>query len=147
MGRRKIDWHDTGYVLQLFRNKGSVAKREYSRFVRKGIEQGKRNDLTGGGLLRSHGGWTGVRILKKTGEYKKGDERILGDGAFVNEALKNAEESFKERYRLKADGYDLDKLIHRVGEITQLKSEEILDRIRDAKRTKARSILCYWADR
>lgn len=145
MGRKKIEWQDTQYVLRLFGQKESTARSEYSRFVRSGIDQGKRSDLTGGGLLRSHGGWAGVKALKETGDYQKGDERILGDGAFVSEVLENAEERFREKYRLKARGYDLDKLINRVAKITQVTPDEILDSLRDSKRIKARSILCYWA--
>jgi putative transposase len=145
MGRRKIEWQDTEYVLRFFGNKGLTAKNEYSRFVRNGMGQGSRPDLTGGGLLRSHGGWTGVKSLREAGNYQKGDERILGDGTFVKEVLEKTEERFKEEYRLKAKGYNLDKLVKRVAEITQITPEEILDSIRDAKRTKARSILCYWA--
>lgn len=145
MGRRNIEWQDTEYVLSLFGNKAQTAGSECSRFIRGGIGQGKRSDLTGGGLLRSHGGWTGVKALRETGEYQKGDERILGDGAFVNDVLAKAEEKFKEKYRLKAKGYDLDKLITRVTEITQVTPDAILDSLRDARRTAARSILCYWA--
>lgn len=145
MGCGKIEWQDTDYVLRLFGDNETAAKREYSRFVRSGIEQGSRPDLTGGGLLRSHGGWSGVKLLKEKGNYQKGDERILGDGAFVNDVLAKAEEKFKEKYRLKAKGYDLDKLITRVTEITQVTPDAILDSLRDARRTAARSILCYWA--
>ena len=36
-------------------------------------------------------------------------------------------------------------MIKRVAEITDLTPDEIKDGIRDARRTKARSILCYWA--
>jgi hypothetical protein len=39
----------------------------------------------------------------------------------------------------------LDKLVARVAEITLPSSYQILDTIRDAKRTNTRSILCYWA--
>ncbi|MFO7738871.1 MAG: transposase [Desulfatiglandaceae bacterium] len=145
MGRRKVDWQDTDYVLGFFGNKEAGARIEYSRFVRVGIEQGRRPDLTGGGLLRSHGGWTRVKLLRDTGDYQKGDERILGDGQFVKEVLAKAEEGFKERYQLKAKGYNLEKLIKRVAEITDVTPEQIKDGRRDAKRTKARSILCYWA--
>jgi hypothetical protein len=78
-------------------------------------------------------------------EGGKRDKRILGDGAFVSEFLEKAEERFKEGYRLRARGYNLDTLIKRVAEITQVTPTEILDSLRDAKRTEARSILCYWA--
>jgi REP element-mobilizing transposase RayT len=145
MGRRKIKWQDTDYVLGLFGQKVAGARVEYRKFVHKGIELGSRPDLTGGGLLRSHGGWTGVKLLRETGDYQKGDERILGDGQFVEEVLKKAEERFKEKYLLKAKGYDLNKLIERAAELTQLVPDQVTDEIRDAKRTKARSILCYWA--
>jgi hypothetical protein len=133
------------YVLQLFGRKESGSRSEYSRFVRKGIEQGSRPDLAGGGLLRSHGGWTGVKLLRETGDYQKGDERILGDGQFVEEVLAKAEERFKEKYSLKARGYNLDRLINRVAELTGLMPEQVTDGIRDTRRTEARSILCYWA--
>jgi hypothetical protein len=68
----------------------------------------------------------------------------LSDGTFVSEVVEKAEERFKEGYRLRARGY-VDSLIKRVTEITQVTPDEILDSLRDAKRTKARSTLCYWA--
>jgi len=145
MGRRKIVWQDADYILGLFGDKEADSRRSYSQFVRKGIEHGKRPDLTGGGLLRSHGGWAGIRALTESRDYQKGDERILGDGAFVKEVLGKAEEKFRDKYRLKAEGYNLDKLIDRVSELTQLTRKQILDTARDTKRTAARSILCFWA--
>jgi putative transposase len=145
MGRRKVEWQDTEYVLGFFAEKSSTARSEYSRFVSNGVAQGHRTDLTGGGLLRSHGGWTGVKALRDTGNYQKGDERILGDGTFVSEVLEKAEERFSQTYRLVARGYNLERLVKRVAEITQVTPDEILDSLRDVKRTKARDILCYWA--
>jgi len=53
-----------------------------------------------GGLLRSQGGWAAVKALRRSGEYQKGDERILGDGDFVDEVLSQAEEHLEERCRL-----------------------------------------------
>lgn len=145
MGRRKIDWQDTEYILRLFGDREAIARRKYNQFVCNGVDQGRRPDLTGGGLLRTHGGWTGIKRLKESGDYQKGDERILGDGEFVKEVLAKAEERFKDKYRLKAEGYNMDKLLIRVAEITKLTPEQILDSVRDIKRTRARSILCFWA--
>jgi putative transposase len=145
MGRKKIVWQDADYVLGLFGDKEAGARRSYSQFVRNGIEQGRRPDLIGGGLLRSHGGWAGVRALKESRNYQKGDERILGDGAFVKEVLASADEGFRDKYRLKVEGYSLDRLIDRVSEITKLTRKQILDSARDRKRTEARGILCFWA--
>ena len=42
--------------------------------------------------------------------FEKSDERILGDGDFVEQVLSAAEEQMEKRYRLRAKGYDLDKL-------------------------------------
>jgi REP element-mobilizing transposase RayT len=145
LGNKKNDWQDTEYILRLFGKRQGIARRKYKEFVAKGIEQGKRLDLIGGGLLRSHGGWSAVKFMMRSGDYQKGDERILGDGTFVTEVLTQAEEHFQKRYQLKAKGYDLDKLVARVAELTKITGKEILDDVRDKRRTEARSILCYWA--
>ena len=142
LGRRKNDWQDTEYILRLFGDKEGISRRNYSQFVRKGIEQGKRADLAAGGLLRSQGGWASVVALRRSGDYQKGDERILGDGDFVDEVLFQAEEQLQEKYRLQAEEYDLEKLIERVGEITEVSPEKIMETGKERKSVQARSILC-----
>ena len=57
LGKIKRDWQQIGYVLGLFGKRKSDAKKAYRLFVEKGVRQGKRPDLTGGGLVRSIGGW------------------------------------------------------------------------------------------
>jgi len=145
LGRKKNEWQDAEYILRLFGDKEATARRRYNEFVRKGIEQGKRPDLIGGGLLRSQGGWGAVMALRRSESYQKGDERILGDGDFVDEILSQAEEQLQEKYRLQAEGYDLEKLIDRVGEITEMSPEKIMNSGKEKKSVQARSILCYWA--
>ncbi len=44
----------------------------------KGISEGRRDDLTGGGLIRSHGGWAAVKHMRRAKMFEKSDERILG---------------------------------------------------------------------
>jgi REP element-mobilizing transposase RayT len=145
LGRRENDWQDVGTILSLFGDKEGTARGRYNKFVRAGIEQGRRSDLTGGGLLRSQGGWAALKALRRSGEHQKGDERILGDGDFVDEVLSQAEEHLEERYRLQAEGYDLDKVIERVGELVEMSPEEIMERGKERRKVEARSILCYWA--
>ncbi len=60
LGQARKGWQDTDHVLALFARNRATARHGYRQFVEKGIEQGKRPDLIGGGLLRSQGGWTGV---------------------------------------------------------------------------------------
>jgi REP element-mobilizing transposase RayT len=73
----------TGYAISFNRR-----HRSYREYVKKGIDEGKRTDLTGGGLIRSAGGWSVVKALRKSDARMKGDERILGDGDFVETVLK-----------------------------------------------------------
>ena len=145
LGRSKNDWQDVHSILGLFGDKEGTARRRYNEFVRAGIAQGRRSDLIGGGLLRSHGGWAGVKALRRSGEYQKGDERMLGDGDFVDKVLSQAEEHLEERYRLQAEGYDFDKLIERIGALVGMSPEEIMERGKERKKVETRSMLCYWA--
>lgn len=145
MGYLRNDWQDTEYVRDLFGGDERSGRRRYSEFVRKGVAHGRQPDLVGGGLLRSHGGWMGVKALRRSGEYQKGDERILGDGDFVISVLSQANESMARKYRLKTEGYELNDLIERVSVITGIESDEIIKSVKKRKISGARDLLCYWA--
>jgi REP element-mobilizing transposase RayT len=67
MNRCQNDWQDRGYVLKWFGRKEGDAKKSYKEFVKKGIAIGKRPDLTGGGLIRSMGGWSIVKAMRNSG--------------------------------------------------------------------------------
>ena len=75
------------------------------------------------------------------------DERIPGDGDFVEDVLSAAQEQMEKRYRLAAKGYDLDKIASKVSDLMQLKPSEIWAPGKERKRVKARILLCYWAIR
>ncbi len=51
MGKIKRDFQDTDYVLRLFGKKVSAARKAYRAYVEKGIAQGRRPVLVGGGLM------------------------------------------------------------------------------------------------
>jgi len=57
MGKHARGWQEIDTVLAYFGKQVGPARRSYRAFVTKGIEQGRRWDLTGGGLIRSAGGW------------------------------------------------------------------------------------------
>jgi hypothetical protein len=65
MGRRDNDWQDTAFILRRFERRPADAKRHHRNFVAQGIEQGRRPELTGGGLIRSVAGWTALKALRK----------------------------------------------------------------------------------
>jgi len=92
LGKKVRIWQDTSYVVKWF---GS--KEMYRDFVKKGIAQGQRPELVGGGLIRSQGGWSSVMAMRQSGEEEKGDERILGSGEFVDRLLSEAEEKIKRQ--------------------------------------------------
>ena len=58
--------------------------------MEKGIKQGTREDLQGGGLVRSAGGETAGLLGCKAEEREKGDARILGSGDFVSTILSDS---------------------------------------------------------
>ncbi len=147
MGKKKRDWQDDAYVLKLFDNKRSTARRRYKIFIKKGIQDGKRPELTGGGLIRSCGGWTVIKSLRRANIHFKSDERVLGDSDFVEKVLKAADESFERKYYLKSQNYDIDKVANRVADIFSVKPKEIFQPGKQPVKVKARSLFCYWAVR
>jgi REP-associated tyrosine transposase len=147
MGKKKKDWQDDTYVLKLFDKKRTTARRRYKIFVQKDIQEGKRPELTGGGLIRSSGGWSVIKTFRRANIHFKSDERILGDSDFVEKVLKDANESLEGRYHLKSKGYDIDKLSDKVAKIFSIKPEEIFQPGKQPIKVKARSLFCYWAVR
>ena len=104
---------------------------------------GRREELTGGGLRRSAGGWEGLMNLKQAGEYWRGDERILGDGNFVNRVLQAAEESLTHREKLKMQGWDLQRLVTEVCEMLSVDPEDIRKKGRANNLSYAKGLICY----
>jgi putative transposase len=147
MGKMKNPWQDTQRVLGMFGEKLGAARRAYRSFVEKGIAQGRRQDLTGGGLVRSAGGWEGVKALREEKVYQKHDERILGDGDFVGRVVASAEESMEKRYALRSGGLDLGRVASRVSQVLGVKPEEVWAEGKYRRIVQARSLLCYWAVR
>ena len=147
MGKFSNEWQDVKAVLQTFGSRAISARRCYGDFVAQGIEQGKRSDLIGGGLIRSMGGWSEVKKLQKDKVPMKGDERILGDSDFVNRILSEAEETFEKRHHLKHSGVDLEMVAQRVAHIVGLEVEDVWSAGKYRKTVQARSLLCYWAVR
>jgi len=145
MGKAKAQWQDTAYVTRLFDNQLSTARRRYRAFVRKGIVEGKRDDLVGGGLIRSVGGWAAVKALRKAKVLQKGDERILGDSDFVERVLSEAKEAYEKKHRLMATGLDLDYLAGRAAEVIGIEPNIVWSKGKQPKVVQARSLLCYWA--
>ena len=95
MGKIKNEWQDRDYVLSWFGEKEGDASRAYRKYVQDGVDEGRRPDLVGGGLVRSLGGWSQVLSLRRDNQRVLSDERILGTGEFVQRIVGEAEERIK----------------------------------------------------
>jgi REP element-mobilizing transposase RayT len=111
MGNAKHDWMDTGYILSQFGARKKAARIAYHRFVGEGVGIGNVPEFTGGGLIRSRGGWSQVVSARRRGQREKSDERILGSGDFVNAILKEAEEKTRRQLKLRRTDKTLTKII------------------------------------
>ena len=100
MGKIKNEWQDREYVLKWFGQKHNESRRSYRNYVRSAINDGHRPELVGGGLIRSQGGWSAVKAMRRSTDRELGDERILGSGEFVERIIKEAESQI--RYQLPA---------------------------------------------
>ena len=74
-------------------------------------------------LVRSAGGWTELKAIRKTDARIKGDERILDNSDFVVNVLNAANEQLEEEYALKASGCSIDILI----EVNGIEKHKIID--------------------
>lgn len=144
VGINKTEWQSTGAILERFAEKKSEAIKKYREFIKDGQNIGKREDLIGGGLRRSAGGWEGVLELKRHNERWRGDERILGDGDFVSRVLKLSEETIERKERLKRAGWNLEKVVGKICNLFSIDKADLYRRSRLSKISQARELLTYW---
>ena len=147
MGETKRQWQDTDYVLGYFGKSKTTARKDYESFVKGGLSQGRKKELTGGGLIRSLGGWIEAREILRGGVHIMSDERILGDSDFVDSVISQSGEQYEWRHRLKRQGFDLDRIAARVAEVLGMELDEVFSKGRQDRKVKARSLLCFWAAR
>ena len=147
MGKIKREWQDNDYVLGYFGKRKSLARKEYESYVKKGLTQGRRKELTGGGLIRSLGGWTEAQESLKGRDHVMSDERILGDSDFVDSVISQSEEQYERRYELKRQGFDLERIADRVAQVLEIEPDEVFSKGRQNRKVRARSLLCFWAAR
>jgi putative transposase len=147
MGMVKNEWQDTEYVLGWFGKGTKQGRSRYHDFMKEGVSMGKRPELTGGGLVRSVGGWLNLMEMRRAKVFVKGDERILGEGDFVEQMLRESGEAYERRALLKSHGWDLDKLAAHVAEVLGIDVSVVWSAGKYRHIVEARSLLCYWSVR
>lgn len=147
LARNSDPWIAAEKVFERFGKNMKTSRIAYEAFVADGVTQGKRNDLIGGGLYRSAGGWSAVKSARSSGVFLKSDERILGDSDFVERVLESADEQMERRIRYRKQGVNLDTLAEIVAEVLGVPPQEVKAPGRKHCRVHARSLYCYWAAR
>ncbi|RJQ67627.1 MAG: hypothetical protein C4519_23880 [Desulfobacteraceae bacterium] len=84
-------------------------------------------------------------MLRQTGFRQKADERILRDGDFVASVLRQAGEQLERKYRLKASGCDLKKIVLRVAALLEMTSDQVVSASKCRRSVIARSMVCFRA--
>jgi hypothetical protein len=100
---------------------------------------GSNPRLTGGGLIRSLGGWSEVVAARR--RETKADQRILGMGDFVNAVLKEAEERHQRPLRAQHSGKKVAHLVHEECLKHGISTEEFRGGSRRTRISQARAII------
>ena len=135
MGSRELPGQAIDEVLSRFGRGPRQARRYYRAFVMDGIERGKRDDLSGGGMRRSLGS------AKAAAADELFDVRILGNGAFVEGLLRESDALALPLLM------PLEALIKRVAGAFGVEAAALRLRKRSKQLVAARSVFCYFAVR
>ncbi len=145
MGTHRNEWQTLDRVLVLFSERVPLARRRYREYLKSGIDQGRRPELVGGGLIRSTGGWAVVQSIRKTGVFLKSDERILGSSEFVDKVLAAAQEVMQNKCALAAKGIGFDEVVAAVSRRLSIKPQALVGPCKERIIVKARQLVCHWA--
>lgn len=148
LGRSRRPWPATEDVLTSFGKTVAQARKAYVTYVAAGVPQGRRDDRSGGGLIRTLGGWAAVADRREPGHARlKSDERIVGEAdlgeAIVNQAKAHATRQTAWTRR----GVGFEQLVARVAEIFRVDPHDVVAQGRQRRRVSARSLLGFWAVR
>jgi len=125
LGKAPYPWMDTAHVLAQFGRTRRHAVTAYRTFVREGLTMGRVPELTGGGLLRSLGGWSQVLAMRRRGPPEGADERILGSGDFVNAILQEADERQLRQTKHKRGGRTIPQILEEECQRRRISAHEL----------------------
>lgn len=138
VGRRSNGWQDRDYVLRWFGSTRRKATQAYRHFIKQGTDQGRRPELVGGGLIRSQGGWSAVKAMRRLGLKEKSDDRILGSGDFVEQIIRQADDNVKYQLPSHELGDHAAALVQAVCERERVSQEALLSGSRRQNVSKVR---------
>lgn len=138
LGNRELPGQAADEVLERFGRRQGAARDAYRAFVEAGIADGRRKELTGGGLRRS---------LEARGEElgrgrEASDERILGTGEFVEQLWQR--EELRDRVSPRVP---IEAVIDAAARAFGVEAEELRWRSKRRPVAEARAVVCYLAVR
>jgi hypothetical protein len=141
IGKSKQEWMDTEQVLSYFSVNRRAARNAYRRFMQEGMGMGKSHELTGGGLIRSHGGWSQVLAMRGGKQQAEFDERILRDGGFVQAVLEQAEQRQLRQLRVHRSGRTIGTIINEECAHAKISVEEVKNGSRRNQVSRVRALI------
>jgi putative transposase len=141
MDIRRNNWQNVNAVLARFGANEQDARTRYGNFIEDGWTGGHRDDLEGGGLIRSLGGVSEAVRASREDRRELSDVRILGDGDFVEKVLQQSETAEKQKSFWQT--FSLDSLIETLARCFGIPAESIREKRRDKKVSQAKSVLLF----
>ncbi|MDH4101513.1 MAG: transposase [Nitrospirota bacterium] len=111
LGKARYPWMAVNEVLDRFGGTGRQSVAGYRRFVAEGMQMEHDPTMSGGGLVRSLGGWSQVIAARRKGNRDASDERILGNGDFVEAVLRETEERQLRQMKHRLSGLTIADII------------------------------------
>ena len=125
-------------ILRQFGNYRRGAIKKYESYLAERVNKFKPGELSGGGLVRSMEGLSGMNDSLRNQEKEIFDDRILGSRDFVASILEEIDGKRNEKVSLE------DVMKHVVKE-TEVRPEDIFRKSQVRQVVKARALYCYLA--
>ena len=97
--------------------------------------------LTGGGLIRSKGGWSQVLSRRRKGFKEEADERILGGWRFCSGDSQRAEAKYLRQLKLRQSGLNIAEIIRQECKKKKISQEALKLGSRRRRVSEVRSII------
>lgn len=145
LGKHVQSWHSIDDILRLFSAERREARQRYREFIADGMVKQEPVDLSGGGLIRSYGGWESLTRMRAEHVARIGDERILGSTDFVEMALMDDTLCLDKQTEYEQMGWDLPELCTAICIRYQLDEKSLLARGRSNNVSIARQLIAFFA--
>jgi len=147
MDKTRLPWQAVDPVLTHFGATAGAARAAYCAYLNEGWTQGHRTEFEGGGLKRS---LRALGLLPNKKERFAYDSRILGDGAFVEKILAQADKREQDRSDFRSRRLSIETLERLASSTTAIESFLLRTNDRSQAVAKARALFVYaateWCD-